>query len=405
MPIFVPENPTVRRVLAYAGLFVVFFFLLNLFVLQVDKWRTPTYITETVEDQDGSGYLVDKRNFYIEQPERFDAIFLGDSRTLCGMHADFLEPYWGLKGFTLAHWSNWFPTQYALLSDIIDHIPDGTVVVWSVGLENFGLSPIEEIYPVGWKRLPAMGLAGYPLDDLFVNAVYFTDALIIVGQRLRLFNFIQKIFNYPVKHFAPLPGSGSQEADQSGHQSLFAEESGAVTHEMDKDKELLDQFRNEPGVGYIRPWYDGERLVSIAQYKTNGATLRTELVPEYYRQKQKEMYNQELSKAIHFHPASWMVFERMLGMLKERGFTVIVNEMDLSPHKYISEEDHKKAQKILRDKLIPVVESYGFQYVYVDYDTFTVSDYFDYNHLNSKGVEKFSRQLGPQLKAALEDGR
>lgn len=359
-----------------------------------DRLHKDRFVTtHDIEDQAGSGYLSEKRDFYLRNKDRYDILYLGDSRTLCGLHPDSLEPYVGLKGFTLAHWSNWLPTQYALLNDIIDDIPSDTVIVWSIGEENFSLSPIEEIYPIGWRNMPYLIKAGYPPGDIVNNLLYYAPPTAAVGQNVRIFNFFDTvILPYPLKNF-------------SNASMLAIEESvTSATGGTQDEQLLLQKFRNEKGVGYIRPWYDNGKLVSIAQYKTNGAALRTEITPEYYRARQTELPRTEISDNIHFNPTAWQIFTDILDMFKERGMTVIVNEMDLTPRRYISPEDHWKTQSILREKVIPVVESYGFDYVHADYTKFTDEDYFDYNHMNAEGVKKFSADVGPKLKAVLDKG-
>jgi hypothetical protein len=49
----------------------------------------------------------------------------------------------------------------------------------------------------------------------------------------------------------------------------------------------------------------------------------------------------------------------------------------------------------------PRAEARGFAYVRPDFESLPSEDYFDYNHLNSIGVEKFSEILAPLLAAKL----
>ena len=382
-----PKKTVSRRVLIYLAVFAIFFGIFNAGVMLADNLHKQRYITEDVADLSGSGLLPEKRDFYLNNTERYDVLFLGDSRTLCGLHPDMLKPYTGLEGFTLAHWSNWLPTQYALIKDIIDDIPQDTLIVWSVGGDNFGLSPIEEIYPISWSNGISLAKAGYPAGDIINNLLYYTSVTSVIGQRVRVFNFLNTALAYPL-------------ASQVSEQSVARTPSANTADEG----EMLRVFREEEGIGYIRTWYDQGRLVSVAQYKTNGAMLRTEIVPDFYRGKQAELTRTAVSENIHFNPTSWKIFTDILAMLQERGLRVVVNEMDLTPHRYVDQEDHWKTQDILRAKLKPVVESYGFDYVHVNYKKFTDEDYFDYNHMNAKGVKKFSADLGPQLKAIIERG-
>ncbi len=381
---------TGNRLLSYVLFITCFFFCANLAVYAAEKAFKQRFAQGKAADLAGAGFLPEKLDFYKSHKSQFSALFIGDSRTLCALHPDELEVYWDRQGFTLAHWANWMATQYAVLGDVVDEIPQDTVIVWSIGADNFGLSPIESIYPVGLKRAPYLLHLGYPAGEVFSNVLSYLPFTFIVGQRIRLFNFSQTLMDKPLARLM-------RPAKEPTHRDIVTKQ--------DNQQEILSRFRTQSGVGYIRPWYgENGELVSVAQYKTNGAALRTELVPEYYRERQT-LYNEGgIAQTVKFDHATLQLFEKMLSMMKERGLSVIVNEMELAPHRYESQEDHRKTQEILRAKIVPIVESYGFDYVHVDYTKFTDEDYFDYNHMNAKGVKKFSADLGPKLKEILKKG-
>ena len=48
------------------------------------------------------------------------------------------------------------------------------------------------------------------------------------------------------------------------------------------------------------------------------------------------------------------------------------------------------------------VEARHIPYVRVDWRAFSDSDYFDYNHLNSQGIGKFTPQFAAHVKPYLE---
>jgi hypothetical protein len=44
------------------------------------------------------------------------------------------------------------------------------------------------------------------------------------------------------------------------------------------------------------------------------------------------------------------------------------------------------------------VEGHGLRYVRADFNRYADSDYFDYNHLNSRGIEKYTSELAALLR-------
>ena len=99
---------------------------------------------------DLAGHLAAKTAAYQLDPEAFDLVMLGDSRTYCAFHPPYLEKLLDHRVANLASWSHWLPTQYAQFQDLVERIPGNATVVWSVGYQNFklcgGCSPVD--YPI-----------------------------------------------------------------------------------------------------------------------------------------------------------------------------------------------------------------------------------------------------------------
>lgn len=129
------------------------------------------------------GNLIQKLAYYKAHGDQFDTVFLGDSRTYCGLHPEQLDPLLGAHSYNLAHWSNWFPTQYAFLQDFLPHLRPGTTVVWSLGHVNFVDAAIQPAYPVGWHRLARYGDLGFGVGDLWANLMEWTPGTNVVTPR------------------------------------------------------------------------------------------------------------------------------------------------------------------------------------------------------------------------------
>jgi hypothetical protein len=110
--------------------------------------------------------------YYQADPRRFDMLFLGDSRTYCGIHSDLIDPLTGRRSINLSAFSHWLPAQYAQLRDIADDIAPGTVVVLSIGHQNFDPSPIQRSYPISLANAARLVAFGISPPQLVHNLVW-----------------------------------------------------------------------------------------------------------------------------------------------------------------------------------------------------------------------------------------
>ena len=56
-----------------------------------------------------------------------------------------------------------------------------------------------------------------------------------------------------------------------------------------------------------------------------------------------------------------------------------------------------KWRNMMRDLVQPEVERRGFTYIRTNLDAIADKDYFDWNHMNSKGVDKYTTMLAQRL--------
>ena len=88
-------------------------------------------------EPDPAGTLLQKMRHFAEHRDEDDVVFVGDSRTYCAMHPDLLDPVLETRSINLARWAHWFPTQYPQFEELVPLVGDDTVVVWSIGHQNF----------------------------------------------------------------------------------------------------------------------------------------------------------------------------------------------------------------------------------------------------------------------------
>ncbi len=354
------------RALLYLAIFVPMVLAANVAVYKI-------YDIKSQSRPAGSDHLPRKVPYYLDHEHEFDILFLGDSRTLCAMHPDKLEPYLGAKSFNLGHWATWFANQYSLFNDVVPHIPEETIVVWSIGHQNFDPMPVKDVYPIGWQRIPFLLDLGYSPSALLSAQLHHEPLTFMMANRTDIYTYTQNILKKNLMHF------GRAQPETPSIQSPPPA---------------------PPNVGFVEPWYapDGQ-LVSVAYYKNNGAYLRQEIVPSYYREKQEKQGSTLFFKAEPASPRSMALFTSMLELFKRHNIKLIVNEIEEAPYRYANKEEQEKYRNFMKNEIQPIVESYGFSYMRVNFDKLKTSDYFDYNHLNQDGVDRYSALLGPKLKA------
>jgi hypothetical protein len=375
-----PHAPITRTVLAHLAAFVTAGIVLNLgFYLVAIRSIDP----------DPAGSLREKLASYREHATEFDLVFVGDSRTYCAMHPDIIDGRLGTHSINLARWAHWFPTQYAQFRDLVPLLPEGTVVVWSVGHQNF--RPINEQininYPIGVGNVPDYLRQGYPLSRLSDNLLQYNPLLNLAGWLPRLRDKIDSQLDRVV--WAE-PGGGDS-AQQLSPDVL----------------EAIERVESDPLTARWELIKNGDQVTSIAIYKRNGAYSRVELTPDFFRHKQAEGLAEDGSH-LSVDPAGvgaaeeyWNQFVAILALFEAHGVQLIVNELEEAPHQYRSEALRDEFRNFMRETVEPEVLRHGFDYVRVDFDSLEDADYFDYNHLNSRGIGTYSTMLIENLRPYL----
>jgi hypothetical protein len=385
----------------------------------------------------GNQPLENRVEAYLRDPNGYNVIFLGDSRTYCGIHPELIEKFVpAAHGLNLSNFANWFPTQISEIEDLIGSIPKQTLVVWTVGSQNFsgistGSLAIERVYPLHWSDLLRMSVAerGIP-KGMFDNYIYYTPLLhgvLTLGEWRKA-----------------LRGAGSQvlfslraaELDDSEHVSWKVsklqgelpvdERRNALRRRSDntsnsrvtngqaletakvslaeKVSALQHAAMRDAGVDYAQVTTDHSQITSVIRYFHRGGYYRTEIDREYFRGKQREFGAAKISDSaarsfVVPEPGhmEWMLFRRALDLFKARGVRLVVNEIEEAPFVYGNPIVRQKWRDFMRHRVRPEVESRGFTYIREDFDKYSDRDYFDYNHLNSDGVTKYTQFLAASL--------
>ncbi|MCC9625900.1 hypothetical protein LPB41_29860 [Thalassospira sp. MA62] len=348
-----------------------------------------------------SGLFYKLRDF-SRQPDQYDMVFIGDSRSFCALHPELLDPKLGTKSVNLSHWSNWMLLQHAEMSDLKNVFPDGMTIVWSLGHINFSKTTIRPVYPPGLRRLPEFVSLGASLSELLNAQMAFTPWTVIWPRRQEIYTMLQGLSNL-VFYRAPVQQNIEPDAAQVNEAS-----------NRSQDHELLERFRKRQGVSYVKPWLDSDgRVMSVGQYMLDGSYYRTEVVPEYYRQLQSESskshggygdISQEEKKQLfdNLTGHNWDLFISTLDLFKTIDVRVILNVLEEAPHTYASQSHKKAYREFMNTYVRSEVEKRGFAFTSVDFDQMGDELYFDYNHMNERGARAYTELLAPRISKILE---
>jgi hypothetical protein len=352
-----------------------------------------------------SGTAWEKVKYYLPRAKQFDLVFVGDSRTLCAFDTALYDGMLGTHSINLATWAHWFPTQYPQFQDIVDAIPKGATLVWSIGYVNFRQihEQVNQQYPLGARnalRYLRLGYSWHGIEDNLLSfGVRYSAAGYVPGLRAfamrgswhaRTEDFFSRRI---IGKAAPPPPKA------------YSPERLAVNAKRAADAIAL--YRSLPDTEDIDPNKVGPLVTSITIVKKGGSSTRVELEPEFFREKQREAAASD--KPVPDQPFEaqreyWNTFGAILDLFASRGVHLVVNEIEEAPYHY----KDPKARAYYRDfmkKVKAEVLRRGIPYTHADFDALSDADYFDYNHLNSIGISKYARLVAPLIEPWLSDSK
>ncbi len=344
-----------------------------------------------------SGSPMQKAEYYRRHASDFDVIFLGDSRTYCGLHPSEIDPLLGTRSYNLSIFAHWFPTQYPAIADLVADIPPSTTVVWSIGSGNFDPigadRQIRDAYPVGFANVSRYLTWGYRWRELSPNLVRFAT------------------HHWPVVLLAKLQAWGQIPVirwTSSEKQSANSISAGMHNDRVEKElAELLLRLRADPLVSTIEILRDPQtnNVTSVAVVNRDGAYCRYELDREFFRRQQAahitELAQQHANKrddpSYQPDPAYWQTFLAILDLFERHHVRVIVNAIPEAPYVYRNKAAARAERAFINRDAREAVEAHGFRWVAAETASLVDADYFDYNHLNHEGIERYSRRMSDAL--------
>lgn len=361
-------NPLLRAIAIHTTAMIAGFLTLSLLAYALSPRFSPS----------PSGELYSKYLFFREQPDRFNLYFLGDSRAFCAVQPEQIDKLLGTRSFNLAHWSNWLPTQYPMAADLAHLFPTNATVVMFIGHVNFQGEGIYDKYPIGLDRVPEYLEMGFTPEQLWDNIASFNPFLRFLHKRGTVRTLLENNLARPWITLRDDPRDAPLGTAPTS--------------------ELINRLAGRPEVDFIDPQYADGKTTSLALHKNNGAYERVELDEAFFRAHQHGGPDQHMAGPPRApEPKYLALYKRILDDFSAAGVGLVVVELEEAPHVYGSRANRERWRHYLRSFAKPLAEAHGFPYLTLPLETIPDTGYFDYDHMNSKGIALFTPMLAKAL--------
>ena len=338
---------------------------------------------------------ITKTKYFVKNRDHFNCVFIGDSRTFQAIDPQVIDHFLGTSSYNLGGAANWFETQYAQLSDILPTLSQDTIVVWSIGHNNFA-SPYNYVtasYPLRWSQLLLYWRYGFSWNELKGN--FFTYHLIgpyarwipglsVYKARTDYYEALKEKIDLPVV---------SPHADFPKHKTEVRQMPNFFKFSI-----VYREMMENKGVSKVSTVTGGDKITGALIYKNRGVLLLMELDPEYFLQKKMEEERLPvLEETFRPDPRYLKLFDAILDLFQKYKIRVVVNEFEYAPYAYGNSENYEKYNVFMKS-IAERVEKRNIPYVRVFRMLFNDDDYYDVNHLNYSGAEKYSAWLAKALK-------
>lgn len=396
----------------------VLFFLVNAILLNTILYFVFFKNPKPKASVKGSitGNLVDKFDFYKIHKKDYNLVFIGDSRTYTNINNYQIDTILKTNSFNMAMWANWFPTQYSFLQDFLPTVPDNTTLVFSFGYQNFSYCKINDTYPIDYYRAKEYMDWGFSLFEL-KPALYYNNNKILpllpLSQTQIHTWFLEKMDNYfavfnSKKEVQREKIQLQEEETKLQSTTLSNQNDAKKTKENPVKNNTIDQlktfYKNNPEVTEVIEKKEKDTITSLEVFWKRGNYWRVEIDSVFFRSKQlKNLHEAKKGGNISKNDfvsdeRYWKNFEGIIKLLKknDKRLKIILNYVDEAPYTYWA--GRGIFTNFINTKLKPYIASQGFTFITADVSDIPDGDYFDYNHMNSKGTVKYSERLAKILK-------
>jgi hypothetical protein len=378
-----PSVPA-RTILRYMFVFVTSFLIAGLALRAVERFVLHRRIGEADAAPGHLRNATTKTAYYSAHATEFDTLFIGDSRTLCGIDPVVIDAQIGTHSTNIAYFAHWLDTQYPNFVDLAPRIPKNTLVVWTVGhiLFEWAHPAVNMSYSIGIRNAPQYIRWGYSPLSIIDNVATSVPGLDILAHRDEIRSGVEARLTAP----------------------LLSTRATVATLNLENAKELEGlraKYAGDLSVASIDPIVVGGKIGSAAMWMRAGNYRRVEFDHSIFRT------NQERSRArlrtlpddFDADPALWNTFVGILDLFQKYNVNLVVNEVQESPFNYTNQKNAELFGKLMR-RVRAEVERRGVRYIRANMESLRDDDYFDHDHLNSEGSDKYSRMLGTLLQSA-----
>ena len=379
----------------------IIFYLVALFVLlSVPNILYPPRLSKPEPSSVGSPR--GKLEYYKKHLKDFNLVFIGDSRTYCAMDSAAIDKLLATKSINLSSWAHWFGTQYPQIKELVPLIPKDTTIIWSIGHQNFHdiHSEVNSKYPIKLSLVPDYLSAGFSWAEIKSNVIDTALSKSALGYLPGASIFSQ------AKHKRYKLESWLNSDLNKVPTKKLKEQKYSISHKQRNEKHavaLAELYRTKPDTQHVQFKRESGLITSLEVIKRRGSYVRVEIEKDFFREKQKE---QALNEASEVDPRKlpdkkyWSLFKKILKEFKDNKIKLIVNEIEEAP--FVYQTDVRKAQfDKFMEQVKSEVSSQGIPYIKIDFTKLKTDDYFDYNHLNQKGINKYLPLLSSELKPLL----
>ncbi|MCB0318493.1 MAG: hypothetical protein KDD56_07025, partial [Bdellovibrionales bacterium] len=235
-----------------------------------------------------------KLMYYKNNTKNFNLVFVGDSRTYCGMDTAAIDENLGVKSINLSSWAHWFATQYPQLKELIPLIPKGTTVVWSIGHQNFHdiLDNVNLKYPIPLSLLPDYLSAGFAWAEIKNNVIKTAAKTTLLGYIPGIAIYSQAgLIKATFERWANT--SYSNQAVVEPHE---LKETYTISHKQvneEKAAAYAELYNAKPDTMYVQFKREAGLITSLEVIKRFGSYVRVEIDQDFFRKKQLELKSNE----------------------------------------------------------------------------------------------------------------
>lgn len=343
----------------------------------------------------------EKMAFLRQHAQELDLFFIGDSRTYCDIHPEIIDPILGTHSFNLAFFGFWFPSLYPLLQNIVPLLPTKSTVVWSIGHQNFfSVSPCDDLhYPMTSRQLFDYFQWDAKLCEIGMG--YWKTSPVKHFWDRSKWNY-QRLLRVADKNILAwsTPPRMRIEHDRLDHTPTFDPLQAAFN-------ELAKPYRDQPGVKEVEYKTENGKIVSLTLIMRGGGYYRIEIEPETFRAAQRAYLkdNPQISNVDPTHiipnPLRLRLFDEILDLFTRRGIRLIVNEVEEAPFTYGTTQRRQQWRDFMEQQIRPRVAIHNIPYLRLPLEQLSDADYFDFNHMNSQGILKYTPMLANALRVHL----